>query len=112
MADKLTRYREAVRRLVTEYAGHKPSHGEIDSYPVIDPVGDHYLAVQAGWDGPQRVQGAFLHLDIIGGKVWVQFNGTDQPVASELEAAGVPKEDIVLGEKSPRLRPYTGYAVG
>ena len=112
MDDKLTRYREIVRGLVTEYAGHTPSYGEVESYPVIDPVGDHYLAVQAGWDQHRRIQGAFLHFDIIGGKIWIQFNGTDQKVASELEAAGVPKEDIVLGEKSPRMRPHTGYAVG
>ena len=112
MGDKLTRYREAVRRLVTEYAGHKPSHGDIDSYPVIDPAGDHYLAVQCGWDRNRRVQGAYVHLDIIGEKVWIQFNGTDQRIADELVEAGVPKEDIVLGSKSPDLRPYTGYAVG
>ena len=73
---------------------------------------DHYLAVQAGWDGQRRVQGAFLHLDIIGEKVWIQFNGTDQSVAAELVAAGVAKEDIVLGDKSARVRPHTGYGVG
>ncbi len=110
--DKLTRYREAVRRLVEEYGGHKPSHGEIESYPVIDPVRDHYLAVQAGWDRRRRVQGAFLHIDIIDGKVWIQFNGTDRRVADELAAAGVAKEDIVLADKPAEVRPLTGYAVG
>jgi XisI protein len=110
--DKLTQYREIVRRVVAEYANHKPSHGEIESYPVIDPVGDHYLAVQAGWDRTRRVQGAFIHLDIIDGKIWIQFDGTDQPIARELVAAGVPKEDIVLAEKPPHVRQYTGYGVG
>jgi len=112
MDDKLTRYREIARQVVTEYGSHQASHGDIVTYPVIDPVGDHYLAVQTGWDRSHRIQGAFVHLDIIGGKFWVQFDGTDRPVVDELEAAGVPKEDIVLGEKSPDLRPYTGYAVG
>jgi len=110
--DKLTRYREIVGKLVEDYASHKPSHGQIDSYPVIDRERDHYLAVQAGWDRHQRVQGAFLHLDIINGKVWIQFNGTDQSVADELVAAGVPKEDIVLAEKPADVRPFTGYGVG
>ena len=110
--DKLTRYRDAVRQLVAEYASHKPSHGQIDSYPVIDTVGDHYLAVQAGWDRSQRIQGAFLHLDVIDGKVWIQFNGTDQSVAEELVRAGIPREDIVLGEKPPEIRQFTGYGVG
>lgn len=108
----MNRYREIVRNLVEEYASHKPSHGQIDSYPVIDPERDHYLAVQAGWDRRRRVQGAFLHLDIIGGKVWIQFNGTDQRIAEELVRAGIPKEDIVLAEKPPEVRQYTGYGVG
>jgi hypothetical protein len=110
--DKLTHYRQVVRKLVEDYASHKPSHGEIDSYPVIDADRDHYLAVQAGWDRHRRVQGAFLHLDIIDGKVWIQFNGTDQLIADELVEAGIPKEDIVLAEKPPAVRPLTGYAVG
>jgi len=110
--DKLTHYREVVRKLVEEYASHKPSHGEIASYPVIDVDRDHYLAVQAGWDRNRRVQGAFLYLDIINGKVWIQFNGTDQRVADELVEAGIPKDDIVLAEKPPEVRPFTGYAVG
>lgn len=110
--DKLNRYREAVRRLVEEYGGHKPSHGEIDTYPVIDPVRDHYLAVSAGWDKRRRVQGAFLHIDIIDGKVWIQFNGTDQRIAEKLVAAGIPKEYIVLGFQPPDVRPFTGYGVG
>jgi hypothetical protein len=110
--DKLTKYREIARRVVEDYARVKPANGQIESYPVIDPVGDHYLAVQTGWDRHHHVRGAFVHLDIIGGKIWIQFDGTDRPVADELEAAGVPKEDIVLGYKSPRLRPLTGYGVG
>lgn len=110
--EKLSRYRQIVQSLVEGYAGRNPSHGQVETYPVIDPVRDHYLAVQAGWDQRRRVQGAFLHLDIIDGKVWVQFNGTDQRIAEELAAAGIPKEDIVLGEKPPEVRQYTGYGVG
>jgi hypothetical protein len=110
--DKLDRYREIVRAVVEDYARDKPSRGEIDSYPVIDPVRDHYLAVQAGWDGHKRVQGVFVHIDIIDGKIWLQHDGTNRPVARELVAAGVPKEDIVLAEKPPEVRPFTGYGVG
>jgi hypothetical protein len=110
--DKLDHYRQTVRRLVEEYASHKPSLGEVDSYTMIDPERDHYIAMQTGWVNRHRVHGAFLHLDIINGKVWIQFNGTDQPIAEELVRAGVPKEDIVLAEKPPDVRQYTGYGVG
>lgn len=110
--DKVTRYREIVRRLVEEYASYKPSVGEVDSYPMIDAEHDHYIAMQSGWVNEERAHGAFLHIDIINGKVWIQFNGTDQHVAEELVAAGVAKEDIVLGEKPAYVRHLTGYAVG
>jgi hypothetical protein len=110
--DKLTRYREIARRIVEEYAGLKPSYGDVDSYPLIDQDHDHYVAMQTGWVKRRRVHGAFVHLDIINGKFWIQFDGTDRPVADELEAAGVPKEDIVLAEKPADVRPFTGYGVG
>lgn len=110
--DKLTHYRETVRRLVEDYANQKPSLGQVDSYAIIDPGQDHYIAMQTGWVNKHRVHGAFLHLDIIDGKVWIQFNGTDQGIAEELVAAGIPKEDIVLAEKPADVRPFTGYGVG
>jgi hypothetical protein len=111
--DKLSRYREIARNLVEEYAKFKPSYGEIDSFPVIDSIGDHYLVMQTGWDHKQhRVQGSVIHLDIIKGKIWIQFNGTDRNIADELVKAGVSKEDIVLAEKPPHIRQYTGYGVG
>lgn len=110
--DKLTRYRKIVRQLVEEYAGHEVSIGDVDSYPLIDPDHDHYVAMQTGWVNRHRVHGAFLHLDVIDGKVWIQFNGTDQLIADELVAAGIPKDDIVLGDKPADVRQHTGFAVG
>jgi hypothetical protein len=49
--------------------------------------------------------------DIKNGKIWIQHNGTEDPIASQLVAKGVPKEDIVLGFHSPNRRQYTGFAV-
>ena len=110
--DKLTHYRHTARQIVEDYAGQKPSLGEVESYAMIDPQHDHYVAMQTGWVNRHRVHGAFLHLDIINGKVWIQFNGTDQPIADELVRAGIPKEDIVLAEKPVDVRLLTGYGVG
>ncbi|BAY29391.1 fdxN element excision controlling factor protein [Nostoc carneum NIES-2107] len=36
---------------------------------------------------------------------------TEEGVASDLLAAGVPKEDIVLGFRHPKIRQHTGFAV-
>jgi len=53
-----------------------------------------------------------FHLDIIDGKIWIQQDGTNKPIALELERSGVPKDDIVLGFHSAENRTYTGYGVG
>jgi XisI protein len=110
--DRVERYREIVRRLIEEYARYKPSHGRIDTETVIDRDKDHYELMHVGWDGVRRVHGCVVHIDIIDGKVWVQYDGTSQPVAEELVAAGIPREDIVLGFHPADVRPLTGYAAG
>jgi XisI protein len=110
--DRLTRYRQIARNVIEEYSRHKVSHGDIQTEPVIDPVRDHYEVIHTGWDRGLRVHGTIVHLDIIDGKFWVQYDGTDRPVVDELEAAGVPKEDIVLAWHPSDVRPHTGYAVG
>lgn len=109
--ERLERYRQIVRRLVEEYASYKPAHGEIETEAVIDPARDHYEVMHVGWDGPRRVHGSVVHVDIIGGKVWVQYDGTTRPVAEELVAAGVPREDIVLAFHPSDVRPLTGFGV-
>jgi hypothetical protein len=106
------RYREIVRRLVEEYASYKPSHGQIETEAIVDPVKDHYEVMHVGWHGQRRVHGSVVHIDIIGGKVWVQYDGTSRPVADELVAAGIPHDDIVLGFHPANVRPLTEFAVG
>jgi XisI protein len=110
--DKLDRYRDIVRRLIEEYARYKPSHGQIDTEAVMDRERDHYEVVHVGWDGVRRVHGVVVHIDLSGGKVWVQYDGTSRPVADELVAAGIPREDIVLGFHPAELRQLTGFGVG
>ena len=111
--DQVSRYREIIRKELQGYAEWVPQPGEQVKYEVVfDPVLDHFQLVYSGWAGQRRVHGTLFHLDIIDGKVWVQYDATDRPIARELVRAGIPKEDIVLGEKPPELRPHTGYGIG
>jgi hypothetical protein len=109
--DRVERYRDIVRRIVNEYASFKPSNGRIDTEAITDPDRDHYEVMHIGWDGTRRVHGSVIHMDIIDGKVWIQYDGTNRPVADELIAAGIPKEDIVLAFHPENVRQYTGFAV-
>ena len=111
--DKLTRYREIIRRELQDFAewSTKPD-SPIRSEVVHDPVLEHFELIQVGFEGRRRIHSMLFHLDIIDGKVWVQYDGTDRPVAEALVRAGIPKEDIVLAEKPADVRPFTGYGVG
>ncbi|MCK6588007.1 MAG: XisI protein [Polyangiaceae bacterium] len=108
--DTVNQYREIVRQIIAEYAAYKPSHGAIDTEMVIDRERDHYEVLHVGWDGDRRVHGPIIHIDIIGDKVWVQYDGTNRPVAEELVRAGIPRSSIVLGFHPPDVRPYTDFA--
>lgn len=81
-------------KLLSEYATHKPCHGQIDVGTMIDSERDRYQVLQVGWDGIRRVHGCTVHIDIIGDKVWIQYDGSSYPVAEALTEAGVPREAL------------------
>jgi XisI protein len=109
--DTLDRYRQVIQQLLTDYVQTPISNGEIESQTVFDTQHDHYQVMNVGWDGYRRVHGCVLHLDIKDGKVWVQHNMTEMPIAQALMEMGVAKEDIVLGFQAECMREYTGFGV-
>jgi XisI protein len=109
--DKLALFRQAIQTILADYVKVSISNGEIESQAVFDTQRDHYQVMNVGWDGHRRVHGCVLHLDIKDGKVWVQHNMTEMPIAQELIALGVAKEDIVLGFQAAYMREYTGFGV-
>jgi hypothetical protein len=110
--DRLARYRQISLRVLEVYARIKPAHGQIDTELIVDPVRDHYEVMDVGWDSQRRVHGTIIHVGIVDSKVWVQYDGTDRPVADEPIEAGIPQQDIVLAWHPPELRHHTGFAVG
>lgn len=105
-------YASIVRRIIEEHAALKPSYGEVEVETIFDDAKGHYELTYAGWHGNHRIHGSVLHVDLRGGKVWIQHDGTSPGIADELLAAGVPPEHIVLAFKHPRLRSLTGLATG
>ncbi len=57
------------------------------------------------------MHGCLVHIDIQGGKLWIQRDGTEYGIANELVEAGVPKDQIVLGCRSPEIRKHTQFAM-
>ncbi len=108
--DEVNDYRRIVRRLIEEYSQYRPAVGEVEVEVIFDERQDHYELIQAGWQGHRRIHGILIHVDIRGDKIWIQHDGTEEGIANDLVAAGVPKDRIVLAFKSPGVRPLTGFA--
>ncbi|OUL26899.1 XisI protein [Nostoc sp. T09] len=109
--DKLTRYRQLVQEILYAHSEQKPAYGNIEVETIFDTEHDHYQIVHVGWEGQNWVHSCIIHIDIKNGKIWLQWNAIEDDIAANLVAAGVPKEDIVLGFQSPFMRQFTDYAV-
>ena len=110
--DKLNKYRQIICEVLMPIVRIQFSNPGIFNEAVFDGVQDRYLVVTVGWEGmDKRIYFNLVHLDIINGKIWIQRDGTEDGIGYELEAAGVPKEDIVPAFHPENVRPYTGYAV-
>jgi hypothetical protein len=109
--DTLDAWRQAFEAILTEHTRVPYAYGQIQQELVFDRTRDRYLVMNVGWDQGKRVHGSLLHLDIIDGKVWIQRDGTEDGVANELLAAGIPRDRIVLGFRAPEVRHFTDFAV-
>jgi hypothetical protein len=109
--DTLETYRQIIETTLTEYASVPYAYGDIHTEVIFDRANDHYLLVNVGWHNDRRIHGGLVHIDIINGKVWIQRDGTEHGIANDLVKAGIPKEQIVLGFRSPEIRKHTEFAV-
>lgn len=109
--DKINKYVQIIKDILTEDAKFKPSHGEIEPFLVFDDEHHSYQLMLIGWSGTWRMHAAVIHVRLINGKIWIEEDGTGEGIANVLVAAGVPKEDIVLAFHPPIKRPFTEFAV-
>ncbi len=109
--DRLNNYRKLIEEIITNHTIIPYKHGDLKFETVFDRSSDRYLLMILGRYNKKYEHGCLIHMDLIEGKIWIQRDGTEVGVANELVEAGVPKEHIVLGFKSPELRKDTEFAV-
>lgn len=109
--DKLAKYRQAIIQALTEYTAIPYKYGDITCELIISQDKNRFILITQGWEKDTRVHGCLLHLDIIDNKIWIQRDSTEEGIATDLEAAGIPKSDMVLAFHPQRLRKYTEYAI-
>ncbi|MEG3436770.1 XisI protein [Pannus brasiliensis CCIBt3594] len=109
--DTVKEYREVIERVIEEYYRIPYSYGELSRKFIIDKDENNFLLLTIGWQNDKRVHGCLIHVEIIGDKVWIHRDGTEDGITDELVASGIPKKQIVLGFHHPDVRPYTEFAV-
>jgi hypothetical protein len=110
--DDIATYRDLVKNIIREFAALPASAvGDVTAEIAFDDDRGHYQLMHVGWEGPRRVHGVVLHVDIHDGQIWIQHDGTEGGIADELLAAGVPHERIVLAFHHPDKRRFTPFAV-
>lgn len=111
--DKLKSYREIVQKTLIAYDRFvaSASNRESENCLVFDEQRDQYLWIRMGWQGKKRLKGVTIHIQIKNEKIWIEEDWTEAGVATDLLAAGIPKQDIVLAFYPPEERSLTEFAV-
>lgn len=113
--DKLLNYQDILKQVLTNYVqqgatqANAPEH--IETQLLFDDTHARYQVARIGWEGIKSIFLVIFYFEIKDEKIWVHRNISDYDIIGDLEVAGIPKTDIVLAFYSPRMRPYTDYAV-
>lgn len=109
--DNIELVRNKVIDTLKYYANLKYSYGYVNRLLIVDKESDNYLILLEGWDNKERVHGCLVHLQIINGKIWIQRDGIEHGIATDLLELDIPKDKIVLAFHSEDIRKHTEFAV-
>jgi len=111
--DPRLKYQEIIKTILQEHANFRNTIPDgYHSQLLFDDERGGYLVLDIGWNDDNYLHATPIHINLIDGKIWIQYDDTEEGVATDLLAAGVPNEDIVLGFRHPNVRQYTEFGTG
>lgn len=111
--DKLTHYRNLIKKVLTEYdnLSHQSSDRHSETCLVFDENHDHYLWLTVDWQGSKRLKYTHVHIRIKNEKIYIEEDWTEEGIANELMCLGVASSEIVLAFQPPDVRNFTEFAI-
>ena len=111
--DKIKKYQKIIIDFLNRYNEDTLSYSDANTKRriIVDKENNSFQLLSIGWNDDFYSFGPIFHFDIINGKIWMQCNNTEREVVDELMAAGVERQDIVLGFVPPAARHFSGFAV-
>lgn len=110
--DTQLNYQQIIKTVLQDHVNYRSALPDgYTSQPLFDDERGQYLILDLGWNGDKYLHATPIHISLVDNKIWIQYDDTEEGVATDLMAAGVPKDDIVLGFRHPKIRQHTGFAV-
>lgn len=111
--DKIKKYQHIIIDFLNRYNQETGgnTNSQMERRILIDKDNNSFQLLSIGWRNNHYTFGPIFHFDIINGKIWMQCNNTEREVVDEFMAAGVDRNDIVLGFVPPAARHFHGFAV-
>ncbi|MEC4985255.1 MAG: XisI protein [Oscillatoria sp. PMC 1068.18] len=109
--DILENHRQIIYQILDEYLQIPYSYGDLERRLIVSEDRNNYLLLTLGWQKNKRIHFCLVHIEILDEKIWIHRDGTEDGIANDLVAAGIQKNQIVLGFHPPEIRPHTEFAV-
>jgi XisI protein len=109
--DRTHELETAIIRVLTEFRDYVNGGNGTQVQLIADRETKHYQLVMIGWENKKRHFGVLTHFSIQNGKAYLEYNGTEEDFAVELEKLGVQKSEIFVAFHSPYMRQFTDYAL-
>ena len=104
--DKITKYQKLIKEILSEYIelDKRQTTEGIEYLLVADDKRGHYFWLNLGWKNGKRINSETVYIRLIDGKFRIETDWTENGIAEDLIAAGVPEDDIVLAFQPPNIR--------
>jgi len=102
----MNEYQNLIKKILSEYVEldkRQPTNG-VEYVFVADDERGHYFWLNLGWKNGKRINAETVYVRLLNGKFQIETDWTENGIAEDLIAAGVPEDDIVLAFQSPSIR--------
>ena len=109
--DKIKKYQKTIKKILSEYIEldkRQPTEG-VEYLLVADDERGHYFWLNLGWKSGKRINSETVYVRLLDGKFQIETDWTENGIAEDLTAAGVPEDDIVFAFQPPEIRQLTEF---
>jgi hypothetical protein len=104
MQNTETRDTETLENILCHFARRYALPERYQTLTVFDRQAGHFLLLDEGWNGFERIHRVWGHVDLKDGDFWIQEDRTEEGIGNALLAAGIPESRIVPAFQHPSRR--------